>query len=83
MAIFEVIPDYERTEHAGASGMYQIMQLKKNGKDVTSQIDQGMMFHEEDINDLTRYLAKTFGIKENEVKYKNNDPEDHPDWPFK
>lgn len=82
MYVFVVIPDTERTTHAGAWGMYQIMQLFMDGKDVTHLIDQGMMFHEEDIQDLTKYLSKVFGIPENEITY-DSDPKNHPDWPFK
>ena len=52
MYIFEVDMDRERTWHAGAAGMYQIMRLLLNGKDVTDEIDQGMMFHDEsNLND--------------------------------
>ena len=85
MAIFKVIPDAERPMHAGAYGMYQIMALFKDGEDVTARIDQGMMFHEEDEEneELTKYLSQTFGIPRENVEYEYNDPEDHPDWPFK
>ncbi|WP_297849315.1 hypothetical protein [uncultured Desulfovibrio sp.] len=84
MTTFKVFADFERPEHAGASGMYQIEMLLKNGEDVTSQIDQGMMFHEEDERkDLTEYLSQVFGIPKHEISYDDQRPEDHPDWPFK
>lgn len=84
MYIFEVDMDRERTWHAGAAGMYQIMRLLLNGKDVTDEIDQGMMFHDEsNLNDLTEYLSDIFKIPKNKISYANKNPEDHPDWPFK
>lgn len=80
MAIFRLIADWETSERAGAGGMYQIESLTMNGKDVTSQVDQGMHFSGEDNSDIIQYLAKVFKIPEKAVIFEQVGMED---WPFK
>lgn len=75
--LFKITPDYERTEHAGASGMYQIMRILKNGVDVTNCIDQGMMFHNEsNFEDLRDYLSKIFKMNINDIDCEFDDMAD-------
>lgn len=85
MATFKVICDFVSPGRAGVSGMYQIEKLYKNGKDVTSRIDPGRMFHEEDEEDeeLTAYLSEIFGIPVQDIHYESTTNKNHPGWPFK
>lgn len=85
MPVFTIDRDYARPAHAGALGMYQLMRVLVDEKDVTSHVDQGMLFHEEDEDDkvLTGYLSQQFNIPEKEIEYPSAEASDHPDWPFK
>lgn len=80
MAIFRLIADTATSARAGALGTYQIESLHMNGKDVTSQVDQGMHFSEEDSDDIVKYLAGVFKIPEKDVTFEQVGMED---WPFK
>lgn len=72
MAMFFVGKDYERMEHAGASGMFQINGLTMdNGEDevdVYDKIDPGMQFHDEEPEELIDYLAKKFNMDKDEIE---------------
>ena len=55
---FSVYKDFESTNNAGAGG-FQIISLSDNdGNDVTNQIDNGIIFHDD--NELKEYLASIF-----------------------
>lgn len=78
----EVKRDYETPEHAGASGMYQILSVLdvSTGEDVTNKIDVGKLFHEDNPEQPLKYLKSIFGQSTTIVLY---DPQDDPEWPFK
>ena len=56
---FEVYCDYESSRHAGAGGMFQVIELTEDGEDVTDLVDQGIHFV--DLNHLRRYLHQRLG----------------------
>jgi type I restriction enzyme S subunit len=61
MKNFEVGKDFETSERAGAGGMFQVDTLiDENGVDITSRIDVGKHFHDDD--ELKEELSGIFGI---------------------
>jgi hypothetical protein len=53
----EVSCDYETSERAGASGMFQVVEPTQNGEDVTDLVDQGIHFIA--LNHLRRHLRRS------------------------
>ena len=70
MYVFQVDKDYEHSP----DGMYQIMRLRLNGKDVTNKISQGEHFNDEScMDDLTVYLSTVFKIPADQISYEDTD----------
>lgn len=74
--------DHRTSDHAGAGGMYQIETVinADTGEDLTSRVDVGLYFSDENYEELLRYLKTVFGPN---VSVIQENPEDHPDYPFK
>ena len=57
---FTVYPDYETLAHAGAEGMFQIIELMegegRDEQDLTHLVDQGVMFS--DAKHVEQYLTQ-------------------------
>ena len=59
MRFFDVMCDYETSEHAGAGGMFQVISLNEGDLDVTYLVDQGVHFST--VKQLEGHLAKITG----------------------
>jgi type I restriction enzyme S subunit len=64
---FEVILDYETSEHAGAAGMFQVSALTDDeGNDRTSLVDQGV--HYRSLQALASDIAKALGVSAEQIE---------------
>jgi type I restriction enzyme S subunit len=63
---FEVQLDYETSEHAGASGMFQVISVAdEDGKDFIHLVDQGQ--HYASLNDLKEDIARSLKLDAQQV----------------
>nr|WP_312972149.1 restriction endonuclease subunit S [Pseudomonas sp.] len=63
---FEVQLDYETSEHAGASGMFQVISVAdKNGEDFIHLVDQGQ--HYASLDDLKEDIARNLKLDAQQV----------------
>ena len=59
-----VVVDFERSEHAGAGGMFQIVKVEdaRTGDDLTDRVDSGRHFSSDSENkECEEYLKEVFG----------------------
>jgi type I restriction enzyme S subunit len=64
--IFEVVLDYETSEHAGAGGMFQVASITDDkGKDRSGLVDQGK--HYGSLDDLVVDIAHKLGVSTDQV----------------
>ncbi|MCL2434592.1 MAG: hypothetical protein FWD09_00455 [Lentimicrobiaceae bacterium] len=67
MVTFYVVKDYETPEHAGASGLFQLITVSIHRDDdeiddVTNEVDSGKFFRDDE--ELKKYFSKVFEIEE-------------------
>lgn len=67
---FSVYWDREVPAHAGAAGLLQIESLTEGSKDVSSLVDQGLFFSEEEnrVDRLRKLLAESLGCSIDEIE---------------
>ena len=72
---FYLFKDRETPDRAGMGGMFQVAQLEvveTDGTitDVTSMVDQGMFFSDEDYREFVGYLAQMFNRNHSEISFE-------------